>query len=109
VRQRPAITSHNQGNHTIRSERWRYIHYADGTEELYDTTNDPNEWTNLVAPNKPTSPEIQSALVYHRLWLPKVDLQPAANSASRVLTYDPVTDEAVWEGKTIRRSDAIPQ
>lgn len=109
VRQRPAITSHNQGNHTIRSERWRYIHYADGTEELYDTTNDPNEWTNLVASDQPTSPEIQRVLVQHRLWLPKVDLQPAANSASRVLTYDPVTDEAVWEGKTIRRIDEIPQ
>ncbi len=30
----PAITTHNQGNHTIRTERWRYIRYANGSEEL---------------------------------------------------------------------------
>src|SRR5699024_7454460 len=48
-RERPAITSHNQGNHGIRTERWRYIRYADGSEELYDTRNDPNEWANLAA------------------------------------------------------------
>ena len=47
-RERPAITSHNQGNHGIRSERYRYIRYADGTEELYDMVNDPSEWHNLA-------------------------------------------------------------
>lgn len=108
-RQRPAITSHNQGNHAVRSERWRYIRYADGTEELYDTLNDPNEWTNLVAPNTSLTTELESVIDSHRLWLPRVDLPPATNSSSRVLTYDAATDEAVWEGKTIRRSDEIPE
>ena len=28
---------------------WRYIHYFDGGEELYDIANDPHEWTNLAA------------------------------------------------------------
>lgn len=28
------------GNHTIRSDRWRYIHYGDGGEELYDHLNE---------------------------------------------------------------------
>ncbi len=40
-RERPAITSHNQGNHGVRSEDWRYIRYADGSEELYDMRKDP--------------------------------------------------------------------
>ena len=44
----------------------------------------------------------------HRRWLPKIDLPPAPGSANRVLTYDARTDEAVWEGKTVRRGDAIP-
>ena len=35
-RERPAITSHGPGNHGVRSENWRYIRYADGSEELYD-------------------------------------------------------------------------
>jgi arylsulfatase A-like enzyme len=103
-RERPAITSHNQGNHGIRSERWRYIHYADGSEELYDMQNDPNEWTNLAG-----VPEHAAVLAEHRKWLPKPDLPLAPKSASRILTYDRASDEAVWEGKTIKRSDPIPQ
>ena len=103
-RERPAITSHNQGNHGIRSERWRYIHYADGSEELYDMKNDPNEWSNLAG-----KPEYAAVIEEHKKWLPKIDLPPAPNSASRVLTYDKKTDEAVWEGKTVKRTDTIPQ
>ena len=44
----PAITTFNKGNHSIRSERYRYIRYADGSEELYDHKTDSNEWNNLV-------------------------------------------------------------
>jgi choline-sulfatase len=106
-RERPAITSHNQGNHGIRSERWRYIHYADGSEEFYDLKADPHEWTNLAGPKQ--SAEVASVIAEHKKWLPKIDLPPAAGSASRVLTYDREKDEATWEGKTVRRSDPIPE
>ena len=44
----PAITTHNHDNHGIRTEDWRYIRYADGSEELYDMRKDPNEWRNLA-------------------------------------------------------------
>lgn len=110
-RERPAITSHNQGNHAVRSERWRYIRYADGAEELYDMANDPNEWTNLAAV-KPGAikPEHAAVMAEHRRWLPKVDLPPAPGSAQRILTYARETDEAVWEGRmTVRRGDPIPE
>ncbi len=103
-RERPAITSHNRGNHGIRSENWRYIRYADDSEELYDMQQDPREWNNLA-----NNPKYASVIAEHRLWLPKVDVSPAKGSANRVLTYDKSTDEAIWEGKKIRRSDAIPQ
>ncbi|TDU70638.1 arylsulfatase A-like enzyme [Prosthecobacter fusiformis] len=43
-----AICSHGRGNHAVRDAQWRYIRYADGSEELYDHTKDPNEWTNLA-------------------------------------------------------------
>lgn len=33
----------------------------------------------------------------------------ATQSAHRILTYDPATDEALWEGTVVRRSDPIPQ
>jgi hypothetical protein len=35
-------------NHTVRTEDWRYIRYANGDEELYDERSDPYEWTNLA-------------------------------------------------------------
>jgi len=35
------------GNGSLRTDRWRYIRYADGSEELYDHLSDPNEWNNL--------------------------------------------------------------
>jgi arylsulfatase A-like enzyme len=103
-RERPAITSHNQGNHGVRSERWRYIRYADGSEELYDMQNDPHEWTNLAG-----DPACASIIAEHKKWLPQIDRPPAPGSAHRVLTYDAATDEAVWEGKTVRRGDPIPR
>ncbi len=46
--ERPAITTYGRGNHAVRSQDWRYIRYADGSEELYDHRRDPQEWTNLA-------------------------------------------------------------
>lgn len=44
----PAVTTYRQNNHTVRSEAWRYTHYSDGGEELYNEGKDPYEWTNLA-------------------------------------------------------------
>lgn len=44
----PALTSHGRKNDAVRTERWRYIRYADGSEELYDHNADPMEWKNLA-------------------------------------------------------------
>jgi arylsulfatase A-like enzyme len=68
---RPAITTSGRGNHALRSERWRYIRYVNGDEELYDHANDPNEWTNLA--EKPEFTQVKSEL---GKWLPKKDAAP---------------------------------
>ncbi|HYF37610.1 MAG TPA: sulfatase, partial [Prosthecobacter sp.] len=50
-RPRPAVTAMGGGekvSYAARDERWRYIRYADGSEELYDHESDPKEWTNLA-------------------------------------------------------------
>jgi arylsulfatase A-like enzyme len=43
-----AVTTHGRGNHSVRDTHWRYIRYAEGSEELYDHRSDPHEWTNLA-------------------------------------------------------------
>ncbi|MBX3438764.1 MAG: sulfatase [Planctomycetaceae bacterium] len=45
---RPALTTHGLNNHAIRTQDYRYIRYADGSEELYDHRSDPMEWKNLA-------------------------------------------------------------
>jgi arylsulfatase A-like enzyme len=103
-RERPAITTHNVGNHGIRSERWRYIRYADGTEELYDMKTDPREWHNLAS-----KPEHAAVIAGHKKWLPEKESPPTPGSEKRILTYDPATDIAVWDGTPITREDPIPE
>ena len=43
-----SLTIFGHKNYGIRSERYRYIVYADGTEELYDHQKDKWEWRNLA-------------------------------------------------------------
>lgn len=94
----PAITTHNVGNHALRSERWRYIRYADGSEELYDLRADPNEWTNLVA-----DPRYAGVVRDHVRWLPQVNHPPAPGSAHRILVRE--GDDWLWEGRPIVPSE----
>lgn len=42
-----AITTMDYKNHAIRTNRWRYIRYKDGGEELYDKFFDPKEYFNI--------------------------------------------------------------
>jgi arylsulfatase A-like enzyme len=44
----PVVTTDPLQGHTVRTEQWRYIRYADGSEELYDRDADPHERANLV-------------------------------------------------------------
>lgn len=39
----------NPGEYAIINRDWRYIHYQDDEEELYDVKTDPNEWYNLAS------------------------------------------------------------
>jgi N-sulphoglucosamine sulphohydrolase, C-terminal len=55
----------------VRTDRWRYIRYADGSEELYDHTNDPNEWTNLAG--MPQYSSVKQQLAVH---LPQTNVAP---------------------------------
>ncbi|TWU28833.1 sulfatase [Novipirellula artificiosorum] len=62
----PAITSFGLGNFAIRSSQYRFIQYHDGSQELYDLTSDPHEWTNLAS-----NPEYQQIIAQHAAYLPE--------------------------------------
>lgn len=62
----PVLTVFGPDNFALRSERWRYIHYADGSEELYDHRNDPDEHSNLAG-----NPEYEPILEEFRPQIPK--------------------------------------
>ncbi len=47
-RHSPVITTWAEAN-SLRTERWRYTRYPDGSEELYDHGEDPEEHHNLAA------------------------------------------------------------
>ncbi|MFC2113348.1 sulfatase [Bacteroidota bacterium] len=45
---RSVVCTQGFNNHAVRSEKWRYIRYADGSEELYNHEKDPKEFNNLA-------------------------------------------------------------
>jgi arylsulfatase A-like enzyme len=59
----PAITGWKKDSFAVQDERYRYIRYNDGSEELYDHENDPNEWTNLAG--RPEAREIIEEMKQH--------------------------------------------
>ena len=74
----PALTTHGFQNHAVRNERWRYIHYEKGGEELYDETKDPYEWTNLASDKKHDKLKAEMAKVFPKVNKPR---GPQANGS----------------------------
>lgn len=52
AKRQPAVITHEIGNNAICDERFTYIQYKDGGEELYDRETDINEWRNLAKDSK---------------------------------------------------------
>lgn len=71
AKRNPAVITYLPGNHAVRTERWRYIRYRDGGEELYDCVNDPNEFTNIAGESRHADLKRELAK-----WMPKSSVPP---------------------------------
>jgi len=67
----PSLCTNSFNNHSVRDERYHYIRYNNGDEELYDHYTDEGEWNNLA--NNPAYAGIKENL---KKWLPKTNAEP---------------------------------
>ncbi|MFT5883607.1 MAG: iduronate 2-sulfatase [Arcticibacterium sp.] len=77
-----AITTFGMNNHAVKSERFRYIRYEDGKEELYDHSNDPNEFTN-----QSENPDYEDDINTMKKYLPKTNAIWDPNSSYTFQPY----------------------
>lgn len=75
---RTVVTTVDQVHYSVRDERWRYLRYHDGSEELYDLTADPNEWRNVAG--RPEHAGVKARLAAA---LPKDPVPAAAPAEAR--------------------------
>lgn len=66
ARETPVVTTFGPENHALRFAGWSYLHYADGSEELYNLERDPHEWHNLAG-----QPEHARRIEHYRKFLPR--------------------------------------
>lgn len=85
-RGQPVISTYGRGNHSLRDDRFRYIRYRNGKEELYDHQSDPYEWRNLADDAK-----YASAKAAFAKWLPATDAKDVSNPPLSALKH------AIWE------------
>lgn len=71
-----AITTYGQNNHAVVTDKYRYIRYENGEEELYDRTVDPNEWDNLAK-----SEEMSDQKIALQGYLPKINARWSEKSS----------------------------
>ena len=87
------------GTYAVSRDHWRYIHYANGDEELYDIAADPREWTNLLHSNASTE---HSALAAQLRALAPEDPAPVAAmplASLGALDWHPANDAATPPSK----------
>ncbi len=102
ARSEPSVTEYLPGNAAARDQRYRYIRYHDGSEELYDHATDPHEWHNRAADPDPALAAIKTRLAQS---LPQQWAEPAPGKAA--YRFDP--DTHTWQRKPAAKKSAPPK
>ena len=91
----PALIEFRKGNAAVRSKRWRYIRYEDGSEELYDHNIDPEERVNLSGKRKYQQVKLRLAK-----WLPREWAKEALSK--KAFDFDPETYS--WKNRSTKET-----
>ena len=91
-RGQPVLSTYGRGNHSLRNDRFRYIRYRNGAEELYDHRVDGYEWKNLA-----NDPKYADAKAELKKWVPAVDAPDVSNPPLSALKHAVWEDEAFTE------------
>ncbi len=97
----PALCCHGPGNHAVITEQWRYIRYADGSQELYNIIEDPEEWNNLA-----DIEGFQPVIEYLDNYIPKQVADPAPGNTVRL--NEIIDSDIYWQGKKIEPGSPVP-
>lgn len=90
------MSIYGRGNISLRSRRYHYIRYIDGSEELYDMDVDPNEWNNLGHP--PVDGDSQAVINTFRKQIPKSFAYWSPHSYHQV---NPWFDENIMQSRKV--------
>jgi len=82
------------GSYGLSTEHWRFLHYANGDEELYDSDNDRHEWTNLAG-----KPELTARLA-------KLKALAPTEFAARIPPKDESLTRLKWHPATAKPTPA---
>jgi arylsulfatase A-like enzyme len=78
----PALSFYGIGNVVVRDRQFRLIQYEDGSRELYDISNDPNEWVNLAYMD-----DYRDTIRKLSSWIPEKWAPASKHSSSKINPY----------------------
>lgn len=80
---RAVVCTQGFENHAVRSDQWRYIRYANGSEELYNQDTDPKNFHNVAAKEQYSAVKEELAA-----WLPAHNEAPHPKQTSKKFKKD---------------------
>ena len=86
----PVISTYGPGNHSLRNDRYRYIRYRNGAEELYDEQADQYEFRNLAK-----DPKYAAIKAEMGKWMPAVSVPTIFKPGSTI--RNATWDDAAFE------------